>query len=138
MASSDWHANVVQPAGLQAPMSVDALLESVLKTNPRVPDARAAIASRVHNKVFLLENPTAALTTKPKYKKHNKRLAGQLLSCKKRPALGTNHKYVLLLGHTTTVYCSSFIHMPPSFPTVAGHHLLNFRLYAHHKISCVA
>lgn len=75
-------------------MSVDLLLENVLKTNPRMTDARTTIASRVHNKVFLLENPTAALTTKPNHKKHNKRLSCQLLGCKKRPALGTNHKYV--------------------------------------------
>ena len=93
-------------------MPVDALLESVLKTNPRVPDARTAIASRVHNKVFLLENPTAALTTKPKHKKHNKRLSGQLLSCKKRPALGTNHKYAFFSGRTAADF-SPYVHMPP-------------------------
>ncbi|KAL3154298.1 hypothetical protein ABBQ32_013786 [Trebouxia sp. C0010 RCD-2024] len=81
------------PAGLQASLSVDMLLESVVKTNIRVADARTAIASRVHNKVFLLENPAAALSTKPKRGKHNKQLSTQLLGRKQRPALGTNHKY---------------------------------------------
>lgn len=83
----------LMPADLQASLSVDLLLESVVKTNPRVPDARTAIASRVHNKVFLLENPTAALLTKPKRGKHNKQLSTQLLGRKQRPALGTNHRY---------------------------------------------
>ncbi|KAL3139810.1 hypothetical protein ABBQ38_004111 [Trebouxia sp. C0009 RCD-2024] len=87
------HAPGLQPAGLQASFSVDMLLESVVRTNPRAADARTAIASRVHNKVFLLENPTAALSTKPKRGKHNKQVSTQLLSRKQRPALGSNHKY---------------------------------------------
>lgn len=80
------------------------LLESVVRTNPRAADARTAIASRVHNKVFLLENPTAALSTKPKRGKHNKQVSTQLLSRKQRPALGSNHKYASMMGHTSATY----------------------------------
>ena len=101
----DYHSLVLQPAGLQASLSVDMLLESVVKTNPRVSDARTAIASRVHNKVFLLENPTAALSTKPKHAKHNKQLSTRLLGCKQRPALGTNHKYAIVMGHIAATSC---------------------------------
>ena len=82
----------VQPAGIQGTTSVDTLLEAIIKTNSRMPDARAAISSRLHNKVLLLDNPTAALTTKPRLRKHNKRHSGQLAISKKRPSLGSNHK----------------------------------------------
>lgn len=106
---------------------MDLLLENVLKTNSRVTDARTTIASRVHNKVFLLENPTAALTTKPNHKKHNKRLSSQLLGCKKRPALGTNHKYVFVLDAQLLYILIPSVHAP----RIAWHHLLSKHLSVH-------
>lgn len=106
----DRHSLGLQPAGLQASLSVDMLLESVVKTNIRVADARTAIASRVHNKVFLLENPAAALSTKPKRGKHNKQLSTQLLGRKQRPALGTNHKYAIKMRRTAATCITPHVH----------------------------
>ena len=72
--------------------SLDSTLEAVLKTNPRVSDARATISSRMHNKVVMLDNPTATLTTKATRRKHHKRHSSQLASRKVRPAFGDNHQ----------------------------------------------
>ena len=77
----------VQSLGNQA-TSVESMLEGVLKTNPRVPDARAAVSSRVHNKVMLLDNPTATLTMKPVRRTSHKRYSAQLAARKDRPSLG--------------------------------------------------
>ncbi len=71
---------------------MESVLEDVLKTNSRVSEARAAILSRVHNKVVLLDNPTATLTTKPTRRKDIKRYSSQLAGRKGRPALGKNHQ----------------------------------------------
>jgi len=84
--------SAVQSLGNKDGASVESILEGILKTNPRVPDARAAVTSRVHNKVMLLDNPTAALTIKPTRRKNHKRYSTQLAGRKDRPSLGKDHK----------------------------------------------
>ena len=82
----------MQSLGNTVGASVESILEGVLQTNPRVPDAQATVTSRVHNKVMLLDNPTAALTTKPTRRKNHKRYSTQLAACKDRSSLGKDHK----------------------------------------------
>ncbi|DBA67228.1 TPA: hypothetical protein ACH3X2_001538 [Trebouxia sp. C0005] len=91
--------------------SVESILEGVLKTNPRVADARASVTSRVHNKVMLLDNPTAALTTKPTRRKNHKRYSTQLAGRKDRPSIGKDHKYASFVPlHTLwTQYISELL-----------------------------
>lgn len=93
--ASNSHLNsfsTVQSLGNTDGASVESILEGVLKTNSRVPDARAAVASRVHNKVMLLDNPTAALTIRPTRRKNHKRYSTQLAGRKDRLSLGKDHK----------------------------------------------
>lgn len=78
--------------GSQGSRSVELILEDVISTNKSVSDARAATASRLHNKVLLLDNPTATLTTKSTRRKHI-RCSSQIASRKNRPAFDQNYQY---------------------------------------------
>ena len=87
--------SVLQSTGQQGTRSVESILEDVISTNKSAPDARAATASRLHNKVLLLDNPTATLTTKPTRRKHI-RYSSQIASPKNRPAFGKNSQKACL------------------------------------------
>lgn len=67
-----------------ADSSVNAILEKCIQTNARVPDTQAAIAARVHNKVLMLDNPTANLLTKARGGSNHKKAASHLLPRSKR------------------------------------------------------
>ena len=70
--------------------SVNLILEEAMQTNSRAPDTQAAIASRVQNKVLMLDNPTANLLTKARGTGNHKKVASHLLPGSKRPKIASS------------------------------------------------
>lgn len=80
-------AAVLQALQLQPNKSVNLILEEAMQTSSRAPDTQAAIASRVQNKVLMLDNPTANLFAKARGTGNYKKVASHLLPCSKRPKI---------------------------------------------------
>ena len=80
-------AMLLQSLRANADKSVSLLLEEAMQTNSRVPDTHAAIASRVHNKVLMLDNPTSNLISKARGAGNHKQVSSRLLPCSKRPKI---------------------------------------------------